>query len=70
MSQVLGFAKQSGGGMRIETRVGEGTSVKVYLPRVAENFNSEAAVVTVGGVQSNRKGAVISSWTTTVQSGT
>ena len=33
LSQVLGFAKQSGGGMRIETRVGEGTSVKVYLPR-------------------------------------
>ena len=36
LSQVLGFAKQSGGGMRIETRVGEGTSVKVYLPRAAE----------------------------------
>ena len=35
LSQVLGFAKQSGGGVRIETRVGEGTSVKVYLPRAA-----------------------------------
>jgi len=35
LSQVLGFAKQSGGGMRIESRVGEGTSVKVYLPRAA-----------------------------------
>jgi signal transduction histidine kinase len=33
LSQVLGFAKQSGGGMRIESRVGEGTSVKIYLPR-------------------------------------
>jgi signal transduction histidine kinase len=29
LSQVLGFAKQSGGGVRIETRLGEGTSVKV-----------------------------------------
>jgi hypothetical protein len=58
LSQVLGFAKQSGGGMRIETRVGEGTSVKVYLPR-AENSNSEVAVVTVGGAQSKRKGAII-----------
>ena len=58
LSQVLGFAKQSGGGMRIETRVGEGTSVKVYLPR-AENSNSEVAVVTVGGPQSKRKGAII-----------
>jgi CheY-like chemotaxis protein len=33
LSQVLGFAKQSGGGVRLETRVGKGTSVKVYLPR-------------------------------------
>ncbi|MEI7037737.1 response regulator [Fulvimonas yonginensis] len=33
LAQVYGFAKQSGGGVRIETRLGEGTSVKVYLPR-------------------------------------
>ena len=33
LAQVLGFAKQSGGGVRIETRVGQGTSVKVFLPR-------------------------------------
>ena len=59
LSQVLGFAKQSGGGMRIETRVGEGTSVKVYLPRAAENCNSEVSVVTVGVARSKRKGAVI-----------
>jgi PAS domain S-box-containing protein len=33
LSQVFGFAKQSGGGVSIETKVGEGTTVKVYLPR-------------------------------------
>ena len=33
LSQVYGFAKQSGGGVVIDTRVGEGTSVKVFLPR-------------------------------------
>jgi signal transduction histidine kinase len=33
LSQVLGFAKQSGGGVRIESEVGEGTSVCIYLPR-------------------------------------
>jgi CheY-like chemotaxis protein len=33
LSQVLGFAKQSGGGVRIESRLGEGTSVYIYLPR-------------------------------------
>jgi signal transduction histidine kinase/CheY-like chemotaxis protein len=59
LSQVLGFAKQSGGGMRIETRVGEGTSVKVYLPRAAENSTSEVEFVTVDGAQSKRKGAII-----------
>src|SRR6202012_3591724 len=35
LAQVYGFAKQSGGGVRIDTRLGEGTSVKVYLPRAA-----------------------------------
>jgi hypothetical protein len=33
LAQVYGFAKQSGGGIRIDSTVGEGTSVKVYLPR-------------------------------------
>jgi CheY-like chemotaxis protein len=33
LSQVFGFAKQSGGGVSIETRVGAGTSVKVFVPR-------------------------------------
>ncbi len=35
LAQVYGFAKQSGGGIRIDTRVGDGTSVSVYLPRAA-----------------------------------
>jgi CheY-like chemotaxis protein len=35
LSQVFGLAKQSGGGVRIETEPGVGTSVKVYLPRAA-----------------------------------
>jgi signal transduction histidine kinase/CheY-like chemotaxis protein len=33
LSQVLGFAKQSGGGVRIDSRRGRGTSVYIYLPR-------------------------------------
>ena len=33
LSQVFGLAKQSGGGVRITTQVGEGTSVTIYLPR-------------------------------------
>jgi signal transduction histidine kinase/CheY-like chemotaxis protein len=33
LSQVLGVAQQLGGGVRIDTRPGEGTAVRVYLPR-------------------------------------
>jgi signal transduction histidine kinase/CheY-like chemotaxis protein len=33
LSQVLGFAKQSGGGVCIESRPGAGTTVQIYLPR-------------------------------------
>jgi hypothetical protein len=32
LAQVYGFAKQSGGGVGIETRVGEGALVRVFLP--------------------------------------
>ncbi|GJD57497.1 response regulator [Methylobacterium dankookense] len=35
LAQVYGFAKQSGGGVRIETCLGEGTTVRVFLPRAA-----------------------------------
>ena len=39
LSQVLGVAQQLGGGVRIDTTVGQGTVVRVYLPR------AEAAAV-------------------------
>ena len=32
LAQVHSFAKKSGGGVRIDTRLGEGTSVSVFLP--------------------------------------
>jgi CheY-like chemotaxis protein len=33
LSQVFGLAKQSGGGVTIETRLGEGTTIRIFLPR-------------------------------------
>ena len=35
LAQVFGFAKQSGGGVRIDTVEGQGTTVSVFLPKAA-----------------------------------
>jgi signal transduction histidine kinase/ActR/RegA family two-component response regulator len=59
LSQALGFAKQSGGGMRIESRVGEGTSVKVFLPRTGSADREKSSPGVAPAAQRHRKGAII-----------
>jgi signal transduction histidine kinase len=55
LSQVLGFAKQSGGGVRIRSGPAKGTSIFIYLPRTqlhpaAERAtNSDASSADLGG---------------------
>lgn len=49
LSQVFGLAKQSGGGVSIDTEVGHGTTIRIFLPRadatpVPERESDEAAV--------------------------
>ena len=56
LSQILGFAKQSGGGVRIETAECRGTTVFIYLPRTQESrdgqvLNADSAQTTAGAGQ-------------------
>jgi PAS domain S-box-containing protein len=48
LAQVYGFAKQSGGGVKIDTRLGEGTTVRVFLPRASELRQSAAEIGSAG----------------------
>jgi PAS domain S-box-containing protein len=44
LSMVYGFAQQSGGHARIESAVGEGTTISLYLPRFTGALESDAAL--------------------------
>jgi len=50
LSQVFGFAKQSGGDLRVETQVGEGSTFSLYLPRAggADAVEADAIAETPG----------------------
>jgi CheY-like chemotaxis protein len=51
LSMVYGFTKQSGGHVKIYSEVGEGTTVRLYLPRVHESEDVAAGpeLVEAGG---------------------
>jgi PAS domain S-box-containing protein len=62
LSQVFGFAKQSGGGVAIESAVGEGTSVRVFLPRaeaVRRDRDEEPSADAGPGAQARKKGTIV-----------
>jgi signal transduction histidine kinase/CheY-like chemotaxis protein len=54
LSQLYGFAKQSGGTVKIDSRVGEGTKVTVYLPRT----HPPANVVELQPVEGGQTGRI------------
>jgi PAS domain S-box-containing protein len=44
LSQVFGFVRQSSGHIKIDSRLGHGTSVKIFLPRHLEGGNAGASI--------------------------
>jgi two-component system NtrC family sensor kinase len=50
LSQVYGFAKQSGGTARVRSKPGEGTTVALYLPATDEPVESHSAELRAGDV--------------------
>ncbi|HEY1637056.1 MAG TPA: response regulator [Rhizomicrobium sp.] len=59
LSQVLGFAKQSSGGVRIRSAPGEGTAVHIYLPRSHAEAEEAQNVPRAKGVSGTVCGATI-----------
>lgn len=55
LSQAYGLARQSGGGVRIDSKLGQGTTVSVLLPRAfGRNPIPDQPNVSVNGEQTVR----------------
>ncbi len=50
LSQVYGFVKQSGGHVKIYSELGQGTTVKVYLPRLSATAAQDVSDQTAPGL--------------------
>jgi PAS domain S-box-containing protein len=59
LSQVYGFIKQSGGHVKLYSEVGEGTTVKLYLPRHRGIEDAVSEAIEDGGVPQGRSELVL-----------
>jgi signal transduction histidine kinase len=59
LSQVLGFAKQSGGGLSLQSRPDQGTTIKIYLPRFKGEERTAPPTVSASTAEGHFSGATI-----------
>jgi signal transduction histidine kinase len=59
LSMVYGFVRQSGGHVAIESTVGVGTTVRLYLPKSTQAPGSEPAVVQVQHLPAGRERVLV-----------
>jgi len=59
LSMIYGFARQSGGEVRIYSEEGEGTTVCIYLPRHSSEIADEPAVVTSAELPRSERSATV-----------
>jgi signal transduction histidine kinase/CheY-like chemotaxis protein len=59
LSQVYGFVKQSGGHVKIYSEIGEGTTVRIYLPRAHAAARVVEEVEDAAGIVGSRGGETI-----------
>ena len=59
LSMIYGFARQSGGQVRIYSEVGQGTTMCIYLPRHGESAPSEEEFDSISGVEPVGDGEVV-----------
>jgi CheY-like chemotaxis protein len=59
LSMIYGFARQSGGQIRIYSEVGKGTTMCLYLPRHGEDANADDAACFTKAIQATGDGEVV-----------
>ena len=59
LSMVYGFVKQSGGHVKIYSEPGEGTTVKMYLPRLLGKFDEQIEEPEIGAVKAQGEESIL-----------
>ena len=59
LSMVYGFVKQSGGHIKIYSEPGEGTTVKMYLPRLLGKLDEQVEESTTGSIEAQGQETIL-----------